>query len=70
MLTHLKLLITYLEARFDVREERGATAVEYALLVALMAAAIVAAVAILGPAISDSFSNTADRIKANPGSGG
>lgn len=35
--------------------ERGATAVEYGLLVALIAAVIVATVALLGPAIDNQF---------------
>jgi len=37
-------------------EERGATAVEYALMVALIAIVIVAAVAFLGKAASNKFS--------------
>lgn len=40
----------------ESREEKGATAVEYGLLVALIAAAIVAVVATLGGNISDAFS--------------
>ena len=38
------------------QEERGATAVEYALMVALIAIVIVAAVAFLGKAASNKFS--------------
>jgi pilus assembly protein Flp/PilA len=38
------------------REERGATAVEYALMLALIAVVIVAAVAFLGHAVSNRFS--------------
>jgi pilus assembly protein Flp/PilA len=38
------------------REERGATAVEYALMLALIAIVIVAAVAFLGHAVSNKFS--------------
>jgi pilus assembly protein Flp/PilA len=37
------------------REERGATAVEYALMLALIAVVIVAAVAFLGHAVSNRF---------------
>jgi pilus assembly protein Flp/PilA len=40
----------------ESREEKGATAVEYGLLVALIAAAIVAVVATLGGNITDAFS--------------
>ena len=39
------------------REEKGATAVEYGLLVGLMAVIIVAAFAILGPKINTLFSD-------------
>jgi pilus assembly protein Flp/PilA len=38
------------------RDERGATAVEYALMLALIAIVIVAAVAFLGHATSNKFS--------------
>ncbi len=38
------------------RDERGATAVEYGLIVALIAAVIIAVVAILGQQVSDAFS--------------
>jgi pilus assembly protein Flp/PilA len=38
-----------------VKNERGATAVEYGLLVALIAAVIVGTVAILGGKVSDAF---------------
>lgn len=39
------------------REEKGATAVEYGLIVGLMAVIIVAAFAILGPKINSLFSD-------------
>ena len=39
------------------REEKGATAVEYGLIVGLMAVIIVTAFAILGPKINTLFSN-------------
>jgi pilus assembly protein Flp/PilA len=38
-----------------IREEEGATAVEYGLLVALIAAVIVAVVAVLGPQVCRGF---------------
>jgi pilus assembly protein Flp/PilA len=38
-----------------IKNERGATAVEYGLLVALIAAVIVATVVILGGKINDAF---------------
>jgi pilus assembly protein Flp/PilA len=56
------MLGLYLNARNFVtsrlaREEKGATAVEYGIMVALIAVAVVAAVAILGPMLSDLFTN-------------
>ena len=51
------------------REEKGATAVEYALIVALMAAAIVAAVIILGPSLSNAFSYVSGIITGASGTG-
>lgn len=51
----------------DRREERGATAVEYGLLVALIAAVIIAAVLALGGNILDGFTDTnAELEKGNP----
>ena len=41
-------------------EEGGATAVEYALMVALIAVVIIAAVGILGRNASDQFENVGD----------
>jgi len=44
------------DLRSRALEEKGATAVEYALMVALIAIVIVAAVAFLGKAVSNKFS--------------
>lgn len=44
------------------REDRGATAVEYGLLVALVAAVIVAAVVLFGHKIVDMFNGTTNAI--------
>ncbi|MDP9301656.1 MAG: Flp family type IVb pilin [Actinomycetota bacterium] len=44
------------DLRTRAQEERGATAVEYALMVALIAIVVVAAVAFLGKAASNKFS--------------
>ncbi|MEW1809502.1 Flp family type IVb pilin [Pseudarthrobacter phenanthrenivorans] len=38
-------------------EEKGATAVEYGIMVALIAVVIIAAVTLLGSTLSDSFNN-------------
>lgn len=47
---------TTTEARFDIADETGATAVEYGLLVGALAAAIVAGMAVLGPRITQVLS--------------
>ncbi|HEU5008520.1 MAG TPA: Flp family type IVb pilin [Jatrophihabitantaceae bacterium] len=44
------------------REDRGATAVEYGLLVALVAAVIVAAVVLFGSKINEIFTGTTAKI--------
>jgi pilus assembly protein Flp/PilA len=46
----------------SLREERGATAVEYALMVALIAAVIIVAVVALGQNASQTFQDVADTI--------
>ncbi len=43
-----------------VRDERGATAVEYGLMVALIAAVIIAVVALLGEEVAAAFQNFID----------
>jgi len=44
-------------------EEGGATAVEYALMVALIAAVIIAAVAAIGTNSSETFQEVADKVE-------
>ncbi len=44
------------------KDEEGATAVEYGLIVALIAAVIVAVVATLGGQIKDAFTAVSDKI--------
>ena len=48
-------LAAKLQTAIAVRQDKGATAVEYGLLVALIAAVIVAVVATLGTQISGAF---------------
>ena len=43
-------------------EDRGATAVEYGLMVALIAIVIIAAVAVLGTNLNDIFNNAASSV--------
>ncbi len=64
---HLRNL---LQARRVDRDEAGASAVEYGLLVAGIAALIVAVVFVFGGMIQDTFSNTCDEIAGEQAAGG
>ncbi|MEZ0581038.1 Flp family type IVb pilin [Nocardioides sp. MH1] len=57
-------MIQYLQILLNAHrdEERGATAVEYGLLVALIAAVIVAIVATLGGQINDAFGTVSTQL--------
>jgi pilus assembly protein Flp/PilA len=61
-----KLLLTVAGFVGDLRErarsERGAAAVEYGMLVALIAAVVVTTVALLGPKIRDAFQFVYDKL--------
>ena len=59
---------TWLVARLNVKSERGATAVEYGVMVALIAAVIIAAVVFLGNKTSSTFQCTGTSIEAKTGS--
>jgi pilus assembly protein Flp/PilA len=61
MLNVIVSLQNYLSAALR-RDDRGATAVEYGLLVALIAAVIVTVVFTLGQQISTAFQNVSDAI--------
>ena len=58
-------LVTYVRIRIAAKasSERGASAVEYGLLVALIAIAIIVAVSLLGTNLSGIFNKTANSIK-------
>jgi pilus assembly protein Flp/PilA len=62
-------LVTYTRARISLfsrsvtRSERGASAVEYGLLVSLIAIIIIVAVSLLGQHLSSVFQKSADSIK-------
>jgi pilus assembly protein Flp/PilA len=60
MITSYEFLATWLRAKFD--EERGASLVEYALLVALIAVVCIAAITLLGNNASSKFSTVAGSI--------
>lgn len=63
-------LVTYARARVTLisrsvtRSERGASAVEYGLLVALIAIVIIVAVTLLGTKLSGVFDKTANSINS------
>ena len=59
----LEFLRIMLDARFDARDERGASAVEYGLLIAGIAALIVVVVFAFGGEIKSIFSDTTTSIK-------
>ena len=49
-------------AQHRIREEKGATAVEYGLLVGLIAVAIIATVVLLGGKLNDLFATIKDAL--------
>ena len=61
MISTYEFLATWLRARFS-DSERGASLVEYALLVALIAVVCIVAITILGKNASKSFSSTGSAI--------
>ncbi len=60
------MVTSLLKRRLLVRPERGATAVEYGLIVALIAAVIVVAVGLLGGQINQAFQSVIDQLPAAP----
>jgi pilus assembly protein Flp/PilA len=58
---NLFILKTWLQAKFD-KEQRGASLVEYVLLVALIALVVIAAVTILGNVLNDKFSEAGSKL--------
>jgi pilus assembly protein Flp/PilA len=57
-------LKTILDAHLAKMEERGASAVEYGLLIAGIAALVVVAVFALGPIVKEAFTDTCSEIDA------
>ncbi|HEY2813096.1 MAG TPA: Flp family type IVb pilin [Acidimicrobiales bacterium] len=60
MITSYEFLATWLRARFD--DEKGASLVEYALLVALIAVVCIAAITLLGNNASSKFNSVGSSI--------
>ena len=59
---------TMINARLATMEERGASAVEYGLLIAGIAALIVVVVFLLGGQVTNAFQGTCDAIDSGSGS--
>ncbi|MFD1506687.1 Flp family type IVb pilin [Georgenia yuyongxinii] len=60
-------LYTAVGDRIEGRRDRGATAVEYGLLVGLIAVAIIAALVILGPQLAALFTSVSDELPVPAG---
>jgi len=59
-----RLAGAWIASRLNIKSERGATAVEYGIMVALIAAVIIIAVLFLGRQTSRTFSCTASSISS------
>jgi pilus assembly protein Flp/PilA len=59
---YLCTILGLVQNRFQDRKDRGATAVEYGLLVGLIAVVIIAAVTLLGTELKALFENIAGKI--------
>lgn len=57
-----KALVKFQAKMADLRSEKGATAVEYGLMVALIAVVIIVAVALLGTRLSTMFNTVSNSI--------
>ena len=65
----LATLQAFVSDRLDNRKDRGATAVEYGLMVGLIAVVIIAAVFLLGGNLTEIFQGVAEDV-ANPAGAG
>jgi len=68
MVNTARLMGAWFAARLNIKSERGATAVEYGIMVALIAAVIIVAVIFLGRQTSRTFSCTANSIQTSANS--
>ncbi|WP_277453106.1 Flp family type IVb pilin [Janibacter sp. DB-40] len=60
---YLATMYTLVGDRFEGRKERGATAVEYGLLVGLIAVVIIVAVTTLGTELNSMFTEVGTKLK-------
>lgn len=58
----MKSHILLMQKRAELRGDRGATAVEYGLLIALIAVVIIVAVVFLGRTLSTTFNDTGSAV--------
>ena len=63
---HLLAIWTVVSNRFEDRKDRGATAVEYGLLVGLIAIVMITGVALVGPKLSTMFTGVAGKLGTTP----
>ena len=63
---NLQLLWQFIQLRLSRDEEEGASLVEYALLVALIAVVCIAAIALIGNEASTKFSGVGNSIGQSP----
>jgi pilus assembly protein Flp/PilA len=68
MFTAIAYLQLWISDRFDNRE-RGATAVEYGLMVGLIAVAVIGVVMTLGDQLAGLFDGVSDQLPAAPAAG-
>lgn len=66
MYAFLSAVSAFVSDRFEKKNDRGASAVEYGLLVGLIAVAIIAALIILGPQIAGLFTRVSGAIAGIP----
>ena len=60
--TEMTKLAAKIQTRLNVTRDKGATAVEYGLMVALIAAVIIAGVTLIGKNSGNTFNNVAGKI--------
>ena len=68
MLSYFMYATSYVWAR--LRRDEGVTAVEYGLILALIAGVIIAGLLLLGPALNNLFTNSANCVNAPAGCNG
>lgn len=65
ILSMARLAGAWVTARLNLKSERGATAVEYGIMVAMIAAVVIVAVIFLGQETSTTFSCTANSLSTS-----